>query len=104
MPEKDRLAITDVIIKPVISEKSYSLLERGVYTFLVRPKATKADVRRAVELAFDVKVRRVNTSAVKGKRVRNLRTGRIGKRPDAKKAYVFLEPGQRIELFEELKG
>ena len=63
----------DVVIEPVVSEKSYALLEEGVYTFIVHPSASKPEIRDAVETIFDVTVMKVNTQNRKGKRMRNRR-------------------------------
>ncbi|MDP8938477.1 MAG: 50S ribosomal protein L23 [Actinomycetota bacterium] len=90
----------DVILRPVVSEKSYGLLEDNVYTFVVHPRATKIDVRDAVETIFNVRVVKVNTLNRKGKRKRNRRSPTFGKRPDTKRAIVTLAPGSRIDLFE----
>ena len=85
----------DVILAPVVSEKSYALLEANVYTFMVHPSATKPEIRDAVEAIFGVKVLKVNTLNRKGKRKRNRRTGTFGKRPDTKRAIVTLAEGDR---------
>lgn len=90
----------DVILRPVVSEKSYRLLEQNVYTFVVHPRATKIEIRDAVEAIFNVEVTSVNTLNRKGKRKRNRRSGTFGSRPDTKRAIVTLAPGGRIELFE----
>ncbi len=90
----------DVIIKPVVSEKSYALLDEGVYTFVVHPSANKTEIRQAVESIFDVRVTNVNTLNRKGKRKRNRRQFTFGTRPDTKRAIVTLAPGARIDLFE----
>ena len=90
----------DVIIQPVVSEKSYGLIEENVYTFLVHPDAAKPEIRSAVEAIFDVKVTKVNTLNRKGKSTINRRTGVRGKRPDRKRAIVTLAPGDSIDLFE----
>jgi large subunit ribosomal protein L23 len=90
----------DVILRPVVSEKSYGLLEDNVYTFVVHPRATKIEVRDAVESIFNVRVVKVNTLNRKGKRKRNRRTATFGTRPDTKRAIVTLAPGSRIDLFE----
>jgi large subunit ribosomal protein L23 len=90
----------DVIIKPVVSEKSYALLDNGVYTFIVAPDANKTEIRQAVESIFNVRVEKVNTSNRKGKRKRNRRTFTYGKRPDRKRAIVTLHGDDRIDLFE----
>ncbi len=90
----------DVILRPVVSEKSYGLLEDNVYTFVVHPRATKIEVRDAVETIFNVRVVKVNTLNRKGKRKRNRRTATFGTRPDTKRAIVTLAPGSRIDLFE----
>jgi large subunit ribosomal protein L23 len=90
----------DVIIKPVVSEKSYGLLDHGVYTFVVHPDANKIEIRQAVESIFNVRVLKVNTLNRHGKRKRNRRTWTYGQRPDTKRAVVTLHAGDRIELFE----
>lgn len=90
----------DVIIRPVVSEKSYSLLDHGVYTFIVAPGSNKAEIRSAVEHIFGVQVVKVNTLNRKGKRKRNRRQSTFGQRPDTKRAIVTLAEGQEISLFE----
>lgn len=90
----------DVILEPVVSEKSYGLLEDNVYTFLVHPDSTKPEIRDAVETVFGVTVLKVNTANRKGKRVRNRRNFSFGRRPDTKRAMVTLVEGDSIELFE----
>lgn len=100
----DDLKVTSIIVKPVISEKSFALIEQGVYPFYVNKKASKFDIKMAIEKAFSVKVIDVNTLNSKGKKIRNLRTGKYGKRPDRKKAYVRLFPGQKISAFDDIKG
>ncbi len=90
----------DVIIKPVVSEKSYGLLDEGVYTFVVHPSANKTEIRQAVESIFDVRVVNVNTLNRKGKRKRNRRQATFGRRPDTKRAIVTLAADDRIDLFE----
>ena len=88
----------DVLIAPVISEKSYGLLEEGKYTFLVAPKANKTEIKIAVERVFGVKVVSVNTLNRPGKRKRS-RSG-IGKRKDTKRAVVTLSAASKpIEIF-----
>ena len=91
----------DVIIRPVVSEKSYALIEQNVYTFEVHPSAAKPEIRSAVEEIFGVKVASVNTLNRKGKSVRNRRTGKVGSRPDRKRAIVTLVEGDSIDLFKE---
>ncbi len=91
---------TTVLIRPVVSEKSYGLMDRNVYVFVVDPSATKIDVRHAVESAFGVRVDKVNTLNRKGKSTRNRRTGTVGHRPNTKRAIVTLHPGDKIDLFE----
>lgn len=90
----------DVIIEPIVSEKSYALLDRNVYTFKVAPSASKPEIRDAVQSIFGVRVTNVNTLNRKGKRRRNRRTGTFGSRPDAKRAIVTLAEGDSIDLFE----
>ena len=91
----------DVIISPVVSEKSYQLIESNVYTFLVHPDAAKPEIRSAVEEIFGVKVAKVNTLNRKGKSTRNRKTGKLGSRPDRKRAIVTLAEGDSIDLFKE---
>jgi large subunit ribosomal protein L23 len=90
----------DVIIKPVVSEKSYGLLDSNVYTFVVHPEASKPEIHDAVEAIFGVRVLKVNTLNRNGKRKRNRKTGTFGSRPDTKRAFVTLADGDRIDLFE----
>ncbi|MEJ7584145.1 MAG: 50S ribosomal protein L23 [Acidimicrobiales bacterium] len=90
----------DVVLRPVVSEKSYGLLEAGVYTFVVDRRASKPEIHDAVESIFGVTVTKVNTLNRKGKSTRNRRTGTVGKRPDVKRAIVTLAPGDSIEIFE----
>ncbi len=87
----------DILLAPVVSEKSYSLLDENKYTFLVAPHANKTEIKIAVEKVFDVKVIGVNTINRQGKK-RRTRSG-IGKRPDTKRAIVTVAEGQRIDLF-----
>ncbi len=89
-----------VVLKPVVSEKSYARLDEGVYTFVVHPDADKAEIRRAVESIFNVSVVKVNTLNRMGKRKRNRRSPTFGHRPGTKRAMVTLASGDRIELFE----
>jgi large subunit ribosomal protein L23 len=88
----------DLILAPVVSEKSYDLIEKSnTYTFEVDPRANKNQIREAVEKVFDVKVLRVNTMNRKGK---VKRTGyKLGKRKDVKRAVVTLAEGDSIDLF-----
>jgi large subunit ribosomal protein L23 len=90
----------DVILEPVVSEKSYNLLDEGAYTFKVHPDANKIEIRQAVESIFDVRVLKVTTANRKGKRKRNRRALTFGRRPDTKRAIVTLVEGDRIDLFE----
>lgn len=89
----------DVIVAPVVSEKSYSLLDNNAYTFVVHPKANKTEIRQAVEALWDVRVLSVNTSNRKGK-TKRFRLVK-GRRPDVKRAVVKLAEGDRIEIFEQ---
>jgi large subunit ribosomal protein L23 len=89
-----------IIIRPVVSEKSYGLLDSGVYTFVVDPRASKIQISEAVETIFNVQVTKVNTLNRKGKRKRNRKSQTFGSRPDTKRAIVTLAPGGRIDLFE----
>ena len=81
----------DVLIAPVISEKSYGLLDENKYTFIVRPDANKTQIKIAVEKVFGVKVSDVNTLNRQGKRKRT--KGGFGKRADTKRAIVTLREG-----------
>ena len=90
----------DVIIKPVVSEKSYGLIDTNVYTFTVHTSASKPEIRDAVESIFGVRVTKVNTLNRKGKRKRNRRSFTFGSRPDTKRALVTLAEGDSIELFD----
>jgi large subunit ribosomal protein L23 len=90
----------DVVIRPIVSEKSYGLLDRGVYTFVVHPDANKIEIRHAIEAIFNVRVANVNTLNRKGKRKRNRRSFTFGTRSDTKRAIVTLREGDRIDLFE----
>ena len=87
----------DVLLAPVISEKSYGLLDENKYTFVVRPDANKTQIKIAVEQVFNVKVLDVNTLNRQGKRKRT-RSG-FGRRKNTKRAVVSLAPGDRIEIF-----
>jgi large subunit ribosomal protein L23 len=89
----------DVILRPVVSEKSYGLIDANTYTFLVHPDATKTQVRQAVEEIWGVKVVKVNTINRKGKTKRH--RYHLGQRPSTKRAIVTLAEGEKkIELFE----
>lgn len=90
----------DVILEPVVSEKSYGLLEDNVYTFKVHTSASKPEIRDAVQAIFGVKVLKVNTLNRKGKRKRNRKTFTYGQRPTVKRALVTLAEGDSIDLFE----
>ncbi|MGW8379169.1 50S ribosomal protein L23 [Streptomyces sp. ODS28] len=87
----------DVLVKPVVSEKSYALLDENKYTFIVAPNSNKTQIKQAVEAVFSVKVTGVNTINRQGKRKRT-RTG-YGKRADTKRAIVTLAEGDRIDIF-----
>jgi large subunit ribosomal protein L23 len=88
----------DVIIRPVVSEKSYAGLESNVYTFLVDPRANKTEIKEAVQSIWNVRVTSVNTINRKGKTKRRRFT--VGKRADQKRAIVTLAEGDAIEIFE----
>ena len=87
----------DVLIAPVVSEKSDGLLDANKYTFIVRPDANKTEIKIAVEKIFNVKVTSVNTLNRNGK-ARRTRYG-MGKRKDTKRAIVSLAEGHRIDIF-----
>jgi large subunit ribosomal protein L23 len=86
----------DVIIKPVISEKSYALIDEGKYTFEVDPRSNKTEIKQAIEQIFNVKVDTINTLNREGKS-RRTRFG-MGKRKDTKRAIVSLKSGS-IDIF-----
>ena len=86
----------DIILKPVVSEKSYGLIDEGKYTFIVDPRASKTEIKLAIEQVFGVKVAKINTLNLKGK-TRRTRHG-IGKRKDTKRAIVTLKSGS-IDIF-----
>lgn len=88
----------DVIVRPVVSEKSYAGLEQNVYTFLVDPRANKTEIKEAIQKIWNVHVLSVNTLNRKGKVKRRRFTQ--GKRPDQKRAIVTLAEGDSIEIFE----
>jgi large subunit ribosomal protein L23 len=90
----------DIILAPVVSEKSYGLIEQGVYTFRVHPNASKPEISDAVRAIWGVEVEQVNTMNRKGKVVRGRRTNRSGHKPDSKRALVKLAAGHEIPLFE----
>ncbi len=87
----------DILVAPVISEKSYGLLDENKYTFLVHPDANKTQIKIAVEQVFGVKVTGVNTLNRSGK-TRRTRTG-VGRRKATKRAIVSLVEGDRIDIF-----
>lgn len=88
----------DVILYPIISEKSYAAIDDGRYTFMVDPRSNKSEIKDAVESVFDVRVTSVNTMHTRGKpRRRGLTVGRTAR---GKKAVVKLAEGDRIEFFE----
>lgn len=88
----------DILVRPLITEKTTMLMQEGKYAFVVAKTANKIEIAKAVETVFNVKVLAVNTVNVMGK---TKRMGRHeGKRPDYKKTIVKLAPGERIEFFE----
>lgn len=87
-----------MIIRPVVSEKSYAGLERNSYTFLVAPDSNKTEIKEAIQQIWNVRVVNVNTITRKGK-VKRTRLG-TGRRPDQKRAVVTLVQGDSIEIFE----
>lgn len=90
--------LREVLVRPMITEKSTVLQEGGKYVFQIATSANKVEVKAAVELAFDVKVLDVNITKTRGK---SKRYGpRVKKRPDIKKAVVSLKRGDRIQIIE----
>jgi len=97
--------LTKVILKPVITERSNALKEgANKFVFEVHPKANKREIKLAVEKLFNVVVKDVKTSVLKGKpKTTLMRGGRFtGKRPDRKKAFVKLAEGQNIDIFDQV--
>ena len=88
----------DILVRPLITERTTQLMAEGKYVFVVAKAANKIEIAKAVEGIFKVKVAKVNTVNVLGKKKRMGRTQ--GKRPDYKKAIVKLAPGETIEFFE----
>jgi large subunit ribosomal protein L23 len=88
----------DVIIRPVVSEKSYAGIENNSYTFLADPRSNKTEIKEAVQAIWDVRVTSVNTLKRRGKVKRRGFTK--GKRADEKRAIVTLAEGDSIEIFE----
>ena len=88
----------DIIVRPIVSEKSYGGLERNTYTFLVTAEANKTEIKEAIQQIWNVRVMNVNTMNRKGK-VKRTRLG-TGRRPDQKRAVVTLATGDSIEIFE----
>ena len=87
----------DVILRPVVSEKSYNLLDEGMDAFIVSPEAKKTEIKIAIEAIFKVKVTSVNTLNREGK-TRRTRFG-IGKKANTKRAIVTVAEGDRIDIF-----
>jgi large subunit ribosomal protein L23 len=88
----------EVVLAPVVSEKSYALLDANTYTFIVRPDANKTEIKEAVQTIFKVRVTNVNTLHRKGKRKRTRQI--LGVRKSTKRALVTLHPDDKIEIFE----
>ena len=88
----------DILVRPLITERTTQLMAEGKYVFVVAKAANKIEIAKAVSEIFKVKVAKVNTVNVIGKKKRMGRT--VGKRPDYKKAIVKLAPGESIEFFE----
>ena len=88
----------DILVRPLITERTTQLMAEGKYVFVVAKAANKIEIAKAVAEVFKVKVAKVNTVNVTGKKKRMGRTE--GKRPDYKKAIVKLAPGETIEFFQ----
>jgi len=89
----------EIVLRPIVSEKSYAAYDAGVYTFLVAHDANKIEIGQAIEAIFNVKVKNVNTLNRKGKRKRNRRTGTFGNKAAQKRAIVTLAGDDKIEIF-----
>lgn len=96
-------SVYNVIIRPVVSERSFDMMEQGKYTFEVAPQAAKGEIADAVEKIFGVHVVKVNTMKVNGK-LKRLRTTVPGRTRSWKKAIVTLAPGESIEIFAQQQG
>lgn len=95
----------EIILEPIMTEKSYAGFPNKIYTFKVAKSANKIEIKKAVEEIFEVQVARVNTISVNGKtKTRNTKGGQVsGKTPDYKKAIVFLKEGSKtIAFFDSL--
>ncbi len=95
----------EIILEPIMTEKSYAGIQNKIYTFKVNKDANKIEIKKAVEELFDVQVARVNTINCKGKlKTRNTKSGQVtGRTSDYKKAVVFLRPESKaIAFFENL--
>jgi len=94
-------AASQIVIGPVITERTYQLYTQGRYTFRVSPSASKTEIKKALEEQYEgqgIRVRRINTVTMRGKKRRSMRrVGSIGHTPDWKKAIVTLGEGQKIE-------
>lgn len=100
MTKLDTRNLADLIIKPIVTEKATLLLEQNQYVFEVVPKATKPEIKAAIESLFDVKVTSVNTARPPRKKKR---VGRfLGFKPQVKRAIVTLQEGDSINLFPEV--
>lgn len=99
MSGSTKAELRDIILAPVVSEKSYSLLDDNAYTFVVHKQANKVEIKQAVEKIWGVRVLTVNTLNRKGKAKRFRFTQ--GRRPDTKRAVVKLAQGDRIDIFEQ---
>ena len=89
-----------LIVKPIITEKSMKEAAAKRYTFEVDLRANKTQIKKAVEKEFGVKVTRVRTAIVPGRKYRHAKKMRLGHKPDWKKAVVSIKPDQKIDLFE----
>lgn len=89
----------DVILRPIVSEKSYALYDQNVYTFEVASGSNKVEIRQAIESIWGVRVTNVNTLNRNGKRKRNRFAGGFGTKPGHKRAIVSLAEGDRIDIF-----
>ncbi|MCL4448799.1 MAG: 50S ribosomal protein L23 [Actinobacteria bacterium] len=92
--------IYQMIMRPVVSEKSYKLMEKNTYVFVVNPSANRVEIRDAVANLFGVRVTKVRVLNRKGKLRRNRKAMTFGKKPDTKRAMVTVAEGEHIDLFE----
>lgn len=91
----------NILLQPVVSEKSFEASDRGIYTFRVARTANKTEIKKEIEKRFNVKVEKVNVINRKGKRTTDWKTRVTNRRKDYKKAFVTLKKGDSIDIFKQ---